>query len=206
MAIVIDTWAWVALFDKACEDHETTARYVREAFDQGGRLVTTNFILCETITWLFARLGPGIGERYLDELQAMRKSSQFVVEEINPKRFEKALLLRRRYRDKPNISFTDLTTMVVMRESGITDILTADQHFLRVNLGLSTAIHKYSNVFRGRKRTFDRITGCTGFGPQQSGYPVNHSLKDTRRMEFQDLTETSIRRASPNGSRSGGSS
>ena len=37
--------------------------------------------------------------------------------------------------DKPDISFTDLTSMVVMLALGITHIVTADAHFLKVGEG-----------------------------------------------------------------------
>ena len=39
------------------------------------------------------------------------------------------------YRDKPAISFPDLTSFVVMRELGIRNVLTADSHFAQVQLG-----------------------------------------------------------------------
>jgi uncharacterized protein len=43
--------------------------------------------------------------------------------------------MRQRFADKPRISFTDLTTMVIMAELKITQILTADSHFTQAGLG-----------------------------------------------------------------------
>jgi predicted nucleic acid-binding protein len=40
-----------------------------------------------------------------------------------------------KFQDKPRISFTDLTSMVVMTEMGITSILTQDEHFTQVGMG-----------------------------------------------------------------------
>ncbi len=57
------------------------------------------------------------------------------LERIMPERFEQAKRLRLRFQDKPRISFTDLTSMVVMNELGITDILTEDTHFVQVGMG-----------------------------------------------------------------------
>jgi predicted nucleic acid-binding protein len=45
--------------------------------------------------------------------------------------------LRRKYSDKPRISFTDFTSMVVMSELGITDVMTEDDHFLQVGMGFN---------------------------------------------------------------------
>ncbi len=53
------------------------------------------------------------------------------------RRFEKAWQMRLRYSDKPDISFTDLTSFVVMEEEKITDVLTNDRHFVQVNLGFA---------------------------------------------------------------------
>ena len=57
------------------------------------------------------------------------------LERITAERFEKAKSLRMRFQDKPKISFTDFTSMVVMAELGITDILTEDEHFTQVSMG-----------------------------------------------------------------------
>ena len=43
--------------------------------------------------------------------------------------------LRRKYDDKPDISFTDLTSMVVMQEFDLRDVLTGDAHFEHVGMG-----------------------------------------------------------------------
>ena len=54
---------------------------------------------------------------------------------MTPERFEKAIAMRYRFQDKPRISFTDLTSMVVMSEQRIEEILTEDDHFLHVGMG-----------------------------------------------------------------------
>ena len=56
------------------------------------------------------------------------------LERITAERFEKAKSLRMRFQDKPRISFTDFTSMVIMAEPGITDILTEDEHFTQVSM------------------------------------------------------------------------
>jgi predicted nucleic acid-binding protein len=58
-----------------------------------------------------------------------------VLERISPERFEAAQQLRLRLQDKPDISFTDLTSMMVMQEIGITEIITGDAHFTHVGMG-----------------------------------------------------------------------
>lgn len=59
------------------------------------------------------------------------------MERITHERFEEAKRLRLRFQDKPQISFTDLTSMVVMDELGISDILTGDAHFTQVGMDIN---------------------------------------------------------------------
>lgn len=54
---------------------------------------------------------------------------------ITLERFEQAKELRLRFRDKPKILFTDLTSMVVMKELAVMSILTEDDHFTQVGMG-----------------------------------------------------------------------
>jgi CII-binding regulator of phage lambda lysogenization HflD len=44
--------------------------------------------------------------------------------------------LRKRYKDKPYISFTDLTSIAIINEMNIIDVLTDDDHFLQVGLSI----------------------------------------------------------------------
>ncbi len=69
------------------------------------------------------RIEGGIGENYL------------ILEWTTKERFNKAMELRLTFRDKPRIPFTDLTSMVVMKELRIKDVLTEDDHFTQVGMG-----------------------------------------------------------------------
>jgi len=55
---------------------------------------------------------------------------------VTSDRFHRAWSFRTRYADKPLVSFTDLTSLVIMAELGISEILTEDRHFEQVGLGL----------------------------------------------------------------------
>jgi predicted nucleic acid-binding protein len=63
------------------------------------------------------------------------KEGYLQVEWVSPERFEKARELRLKYQDKPKISFTDLTSMVIMKELSVNNIMTGDEHFEHVGMG-----------------------------------------------------------------------
>jgi len=44
-------------------------------------------------------------------------------------------MLRKKYQDKPDISFTDFTSFIIMQELAINKVFTGDAHFGKVNVG-----------------------------------------------------------------------
>ena len=87
------------------------------------------------VTLLFKRLPFNIAKKSLAKIDEAIEESYLQMEWVTPERFQKAKELKLKYDDKPKISFTDLTSMVVMNELGITDILTEDEHFVHVGMG-----------------------------------------------------------------------
>jgi predicted nucleic acid-binding protein len=69
------------------------------------------------------------------QLSAAFSTEQFQLIQIDELRFSQAQTLRLKYLDKPQISFTDLTSMVVMQEFNIRQFLSEDAHFTQVGLG-----------------------------------------------------------------------
>jgi predicted nucleic acid-binding protein len=97
--------------------------------------VTTDYVLDEFITRVFSRQHFDRGQLFCERLFQSEKDGLLSIERITPDRFQRAWELRLRHRDKPRISFTDLTSFAVMRELGIRHALTADNHYSQVHLG-----------------------------------------------------------------------
>jgi predicted nucleic acid-binding protein len=90
----------------------------------------------ETITLLFRWLPFETAKTGLERIEKAAREGYLRLERITQDRFEKAKRLRLKFRDKPLISFTDLTSMVVMQERRLKQILTEDDHFTHVGMGL----------------------------------------------------------------------
>jgi predicted nucleic acid-binding protein len=132
LKLFIDTWGWLVLEDSRDPLHRAAAAIYAEAAGVSGNVFTTNFVLDEAITLLIRR-------RPFEEVARFTRgllTSPFIeIEEITPARFRRAFDMRLAFRDKPDISFTDLTTMIVAQDLKLTDILSGDRHFLQVGLG-----------------------------------------------------------------------
>jgi len=73
--------------------------------------------------------------RFVEALHSIIKKDLLVLERIAEERFRIAWQLRKKLKDKPSISFTDLTSFVLMQELKITKAFTGDADFEKVNLG-----------------------------------------------------------------------
>jgi predicted nucleic acid-binding protein len=135
MSVFIDSWAWLGSLDARDEHHDLAADTFERLIAEEDDLVTTDYVLAETITRLYRRIANPLAAESMRAIGRTIKLSHIRVERISPARFEAAVALRLHYDDQPKISFTDFTTMVVMEDLGIHDILTRDNHFLSVNRG-----------------------------------------------------------------------
>ncbi len=139
--VFVDTWAWLALALRKDQHHNAAKRQHAVFVASGRKYVTTDYVLSELITQLYRELPASQAERYLAAIFLAVESNQYQLERISPSRFDAAWQMRRRYGDKPTISFVDFTSFVVMRELQIEDVFTGDAHFRQANFGFRLLPH-----------------------------------------------------------------
>jgi len=135
LKIFIDTWGWLTLRDRDESRHGDVKEFYQQLRDENEMIYTSDYVLDETITLVFKRLPFKTAKESLAKLDKAIEQGYLQVEWVTPERFEKAKILRFKYQDKPKISFTDLSSMVVMEELGLKDIITGDEHFEHVGMG-----------------------------------------------------------------------
>ena len=121
----MDTAGWIACTDAADLANERALALRDSCLEEGGVLVTTDYIVDETLTLLRVRGGLRVAETWWREVDS---SPYLRWEFISPERAEKARAIFFRYADK-EFSFTDCTSFVVMHELRLSDALTTDHHF-----------------------------------------------------------------------------
>jgi hypothetical protein len=124
-ALFVDTAGWMACADGADPQHAAAAGARDAALEAGTTLVTTDFVLDETLTLMRLRLGLAAARRWWRQIEETRRLRW---EWIEAQRFDKARALFFQYGDKP-FSLTDCTSFVVMRELRLLQALTTDRHF-----------------------------------------------------------------------------
>ena len=124
-ALFVDTAGWMACADEADPGHRRALEARDSALESGKVLVTTDYVIDETLTLIRLRLTLAAAEEWWTQLEG---SSRLRWEWIGVARAEKARDVFFRYRDK-RYSFTDCTSFVVMKELKLTQALTTDRHF-----------------------------------------------------------------------------
>lgn len=123
--LFVDTAGWVACTDTADPAHNQAAAARDTWLQEGGVLITTDYVADETLTLLRVRLGLGTAEAWW---QLVDSSPRVRWEYVDLARADKARGFFFRYRDK-EFSFTDCTSFVVMRDLKLREVLTTDHHF-----------------------------------------------------------------------------
>jgi len=133
--IFVDTWAWLALSNRKDMHHELARKWYGEMKASGYIMVTSDYVLDEVITALFKNVVFSNAIEFIESLFTAIKDNQMKLERITETRFKTTWSLRKKYQDKPDISFTDLTSFVLMQELAINSVFTGDAHFKHANLG-----------------------------------------------------------------------
>jgi predicted nucleic acid-binding protein len=126
-ALFVDTAGWAMLADAGDRAHKRAAAFRDRWLAEGGRLVSTDFVMDETLTLLRIRAGLAIAEQWWDQVGS---AARVRWEWIGPARAEKARHWFFRWHDK-DFSYTDCTSFVVMKEQRIRAALTSDRHFVQ---------------------------------------------------------------------------
>jgi predicted nucleic acid-binding protein len=133
--IFVDTWAWIALADKSDQHHRAAKAQHRKFLKARRRYVTSDFVLSELINYLYGAVPAAQAQGFINSLLGAADAGTHLLIHLSAQQFRRAWQLRQKYHDKPDISFVDFTSMVVMQDLGLTDIFTGDAHFQQVGLG-----------------------------------------------------------------------
>ena len=133
--IFVDTWAWVALALSRDQFHRKATAAHHRFVKQRRRYVTTDFVLSEVIAHLYSTMASEKAQAFINTLFESADAGLLQLLHVSASQFRRAWTMRQQYADKPDISFVDFTSMVVMQDLGIVDVFTGDKHFVQVNLG-----------------------------------------------------------------------
>ncbi|OCQ90301.1 hypothetical protein BCD67_21375 [Oscillatoriales cyanobacterium USR001] len=134
--IFVDTWGWLALGHRRDNYHQQVKNLYYSLQSNSVEIYTSDYVLDELISLLFKREIYSEAVKFFTSILKSADLGYIKIERVTNERFLAAWELRQKLADKPNISFTDLTSMIIMQELGIQYVLTQDNHFIQVGMGL----------------------------------------------------------------------
>jgi predicted nucleic acid-binding protein len=138
--IFIDTGAFCAFSDRSDNYHEIAVRQFSLILKEKHPLVTTNFIVDETYTWLRYRLGFNQAIEFLHRIrQAEKEKPRLEIITIGRPTEERAARLLEKYADQ-DLSFTDATSLAIIQERKLKQAFTFDRHFYLLPIELIPGI------------------------------------------------------------------
>lgn len=95
---------------------------------------TSDYVLDELATLLFRRVPHEDAITFMEALFEAADGGDLQIHRVTSERFRQAWTRRKRFDDKSEISFTDLTSMVLLEEHDLPVVVTDDEHFTHVDL------------------------------------------------------------------------
>ncbi len=125
MRIFVDTGAFIALTDSDDANHEAAVVFYKTMKEKGAKFATSNFVVCETINYLRAKISHQVAVAFRDNLT---RSGFFEIIAVTRSLEDSAFVIFRQYADK-SFSFTDCTSFALMKSLRIRKSFAFDRHF-----------------------------------------------------------------------------
>lgn len=126
----VDSCAWLALFDRADKYHAIASSEFRKLHTSRLKLITSDYILDETLTLLRYRCNHRIALDFGNWVQA---SNNVKIVQVDQQLWQAAWQMFQDYSDKA-WAFTDCTSFILMQEFDLSTAFTFDRHFKQAGL------------------------------------------------------------------------
>ena len=128
MRVFIDTGAFIALTDADDENHRAAKAFYKSSMEKGARFITSNFVVCETMNYLGAKVSHNVAVVFRESL---KKSGLVETVTISPPMEDAAFSIFKQYSDK-DFSFTDCASFALMKSLRINNAFAFDRHFKQI--------------------------------------------------------------------------
>jgi len=123
--IFVDTLYWIAIHNPKDQWHQAAEKASHTL--AGCQLITTEEVLTEVLN-AFSEAGPMVRQEAVDLVRDLQKDPTVTIHPQSSQTFHSGVDLYEARPDK-EYSQTDCISMTVMRQEGITEVLTHDKHF-----------------------------------------------------------------------------
>ena len=131
--IFIDTSAWVELTLSQEKYFKPVSSYFIKELKEGSAFFTSDYVLDEAWTRLITHQSFSSAKALREKTKEAERQKQLAIIYIDEILFEESWRLFEKYSDH-KLSFTDATSLTVIRQLKLNEILTLDRDFTKVGL------------------------------------------------------------------------
>ena len=131
--LFVDTGAWFALADRSDQYHTRAVDLYPKLLRRYDHLTTTNLVIAETYTLIRRAIGHQAAMTFLENIAA---SPRVIKVYTDSKLEDTAENILRKYHDQ-DFSYTDAVSFAVMKQYGIVQAFSFDQHFATAGFTLT---------------------------------------------------------------------
>ena len=133
--IFVDSGAWIALLNRRDRHHDDAVVILNNLGRQNVQLLTTDYVIDETVTWLRYRVSHPVAVQFFDLIGSSRATGVLTLVAIDRFLFQEAERLFRQY-NTARLSFTDCTSFAVCQQYKISEAFAFDRHFPMIGITL----------------------------------------------------------------------
>ena len=133
--IFVDSGAWIGLLNPKDQHYNVAVTIYNRLKNQRVAIVTTDYVIDETITRLRYDVSHLAAVKFLDFINRVEEQNVLTVVSIDSALFQEAVELFRQY-DSVRFSFTDCTSFAVCRKNQISEAFAFDEHFAIMEIAL----------------------------------------------------------------------
>lgn len=123
MSIFVDTSAFYALTSASDEFHGSAKKIYQRLLQDNERLITTSYVLIETMALIHRRLGFEVLEMFMNSIQETIEII-WVDKDLHERGWKEL-----KTRKSENVSMVDCLSFLAMREKKIKEVFANDPHF-----------------------------------------------------------------------------
>jgi predicted nucleic acid-binding protein len=128
VTVFVDSGGWLATLIAADQHHAIAAPYFQALLDAEARIVTSDYVLDETVTRLRYDVGHARAVEFLALIRAAVSAGALRVHRITADVWNAAEAIFLKYADA-RLSFTDCTSFALLRHEPAEEVFGFDHHF-----------------------------------------------------------------------------
>ncbi|MCX7924678.1 MAG: PIN domain-containing protein [Fimbriimonadales bacterium] len=137
--VFVDSGGWLSVVIKTDRYHTAGVAYYESLLAQRAHLITSDYVLDETITRLRYDVGHDAAKRFLELTQKAAEAGVLEIVFVDETVWNVAVPLFLQYADV-RLSFTDCTSFVLIQQLGVQEVFGYDAHFGIVGASLHPSV------------------------------------------------------------------